>query len=436
MCDCFEVLIYTDNVKNQEARDVWDVIIVGGGPAGMMAGVRAAFGGARVLLLEKNDTLGKKLLITGGGRCNVTNNEPDVRKLLPHYTDAEPFLYAPFSEFSVTETVSFFNMHGVATKVEDRGRVFPVSNSARSIWDVLVNQLRELGVTVISNAHVTGINHTDALYTISSKKGSYAATQCILATGGISHPETGSTGDGFTFLQQLGHTVRTPSPTLVPLVVSDAWIHSMAGVTIPNCALTLEKTSGTDKDTRITTRGSVLCTHVGISGPPVINISTDVSDVLPYADVVLRLNLFPEYSVEKISAMILEHIESMPSSYLFNVLRKIMHAHLADHILTTFSLTRDMQSLTLPKAKRFEIARYLKSIPIHVERLLGSDKAIVTRGGVPLSEIHTKTCESTLHTGLFIVGDLLDINRPSGGYSLQLCWTTGHVAGVAAAKRL
>jgi predicted Rossmann fold flavoprotein len=210
----------------------------------------------------------------------------------------------------------------------------------------------------------------------------------------------------------------------------------MAGVTIPNCALTLEKPSGTDKDTRITTRGSVLCTHVGISGPPVINISTDVSDVLPYTDVVLRLNLFPEYSVEKISAMILEHIESMPSSYLFNVLRKIMHAHLADHILTTFSLTRDMQSLTLPKAKRFEIARYLKSIPIHVEHLLGSDKAIVTRGGVPLSEIHTKTCESTLHTGLFIIGDLLDINRPSGGYSLQLCWTTGHVAGVAAAKRL
>jgi len=218
----------------------WDVLVIGGGPAGMMAAGRAAELGKKVILVEKNDSLGKKLLITGGGRCNVTNGELDNRKLLEKFKDGGKFLFSAFSQWSVKDTLNFFHLKNMDTKEEKEKRVFPVSNSAQSVWDVLVRHLENNTVTVLSNTPVVRILHEDKKVTGVKLKGgkTILADKIILATGGISRPETGSTGDGYAWLKELGHTVTMPEPSLVPVAVKDEWVKRVAGVSLPDVKIT------------------------------------------------------------------------------------------------------------------------------------------------------------------------------------------------------
>jgi len=273
-------------------KAVWDVIVVGGGPAGMMAAGRAAEKGAKVILIEKNETLGKKLLITGGGRCNVTNGELDTRKFLSKFKDDGKFLFSTFSQWSVKETLDFFHAKGMDTKVEKELRVFPASDSARSVFDVLVKYMHEYGVTVLSNSPVAEmVREGDSLVGVRlNNKKIIRGRSIVIATGGTSRPETGSTGDGYRWLKKIGHTIVEPTPSLVPIAVKDAWVKRLAGVSLADIKITVLQ----NNEKQNVSKGKILFTHIGISGPTVINMSKDIGELLKYGGVALSIDLLPK----------------------------------------------------------------------------------------------------------------------------------------------
>lgn len=405
----------------------WDVVVIGGGPAGMMAAGRAAERGRRVLLLEKNPTLGKKLLITGGGRCNVTNNKPDVHTMLATYKTSNKFLFSAFTQFGVLETLDFFHERGMHTKEELEGRVFPSSNKAQSVWDVLVQYMKKNNVTIQTNTTVVGIDSDKKTGEIQIRvrgASSIRSHSIVIATGGTSHPETGSTGEGFRWLKSLGHTVAQNDLSLVPIALKDAWV-KCAGVTLKDIKLTL-LSKGAKKST---THGKLLFTHVGMSGPTVLNISREVGDALQGGEVVIMLDLFPALDSptlkEKLQALLIEQ----SNKKIKNALSQLIPPALVEPLLALADVSGETPNHSVRSEQRKALVALLKAIPLHVAGLLGKDKAIVSSGGVALSEVNFKTMQSRLVPNLFLAGDVLNIDRPSGGYSLQLCWTTGYVAG-------
>jgi len=274
--------------------EIWDLIVIGGGPAGMMAAGRAAERGLNVLLLEKNKGLGAKLLITGGGRSNVTNAEFDDRTLLAKFKENDKFLFSAFSQFSVKDVLEFFNSRGMETKVEAEKRVFPVSDSARSVWEVLIAYMKANNVTVRQNSAVTGfITSASGEIEGAKLKGGeiVKGRSYVLATGGKSHPETGSTGEGFRWLAEIGHTVAEPQASLVPIEVRDAWVKNISGVSLPKAKITLFQ-NGVKQAVN---KGKVLFTHFGLSGPGILNMSSEVAELMKYGEVVMSLDLLPEH---------------------------------------------------------------------------------------------------------------------------------------------
>ncbi len=408
-------------------EEIWDVVVIGGGPSGMMAAGRAALRGHKVLLIEKNDTLGKKLLITGGGRCNVTNAEFDTRTLLSKFKENGKYLFSAFSKWSVRETLDFFHLRDMETKIENEKRVFPISNKAESVWNVLVAYIKKEKVTVLSNTEVTGFeikNNTISSLKFSNGK-KIVATFFILATGGKSRPETGSTGDGFVWLKTIGHKVIEPTPVLVPIALSDEWIKKVQGVTLTNIRLTLFQNNIKQESSM----GKVLFTHFGISGPTVLNMSQDISELLKYGDVVVGLDLLPDLGHDKINSMLQELFAKENRKKLKNTLGTLIPSSLVSVVLELSKINPEVFNSTVTREERLKLISLFKHIPLNVEGLLGTNKAIVTSGGVSLDEVDFKTMQSRLFPNLYLVGDILNIDRPSGGYSLQLCWTTGFVAG-------
>lgn len=409
----------------------FDVVVVGGGAAGMMAAGRAAACGASVLLLEKNATLGKKLLISGGGRCNVTNNKPNDREMLAKYKNSGKFLFSTFSQFGVKDSIRFFEDNGVPLKEEHEGRLFPQSNKAQSIFDALVDNLEAGRVEVRSNAAVTGILSENEGISIALAKGKkITARACILATGGTSRPETGSTGDGFLWLKSLGHTVTANDFALVPLALHDEWTKKLGGVALAHVGLTLFS-DGIKQSASI---GKVLFTHVGVSGPAILNMSREVGELIKESSVVIQLDLFPKTDVGTLRKQLQELLESESNKKLKNVLSSIVLSSLVSPLLALAKIDGETFCHSVRSEDRTALTKLLKNVPLHVQGLLGANKAVVASGGVALEEINFKTMESRIVPGLYIVGDLLNIDRPSGGYSLQLCWSTGYVAGSAASR--
>jgi len=440
----------------------YDVAVIGGGPAGMMAAGRAAERGLSVILLEKNDSLGKKLLITGGGRCNVTNAEFNNRTLLAKFKDSDKFLFSAFSQHSVAETLKFFHSHNMPTKVEAEKRVFPVSDSAKSVWEVMIKYLREGNVTVQSNTEITGFIQTkpcriDAVKfkdcsSVKTKRSIreqkteniIEAHSFILATGGKSHPETGSTGDGFNWLAKMGHTITPPQVSLVPVKVEDNWVKKLSGFSLVNVKITLFQNSvkqSTEKFGKLNSkiintrgkntvnRGKILFTHFGLSGPAILNISSEIGELLKYDEVVLSLDLLPSHDYSTLNSTLQKLFADNSNKMLKNALGSLIPNTLVSVVIEKSGIKPETFCNSVTREQRIKLGNVLKDIRVRPTGLLNVDKAIVTSGGVALTEIDWRTMNSRLINNLHIVGDLLDINRPSGGYSLQLCWTTGWVAG-------
>jgi predicted Rossmann fold flavoprotein len=419
-------------MKHTSTNGGYDVIVIGGGPAGMMAAGRAAEQGARVLLLEKNPSPGKKLLITGGGRSNVTNNEEDDRKLLVKYGTKGKFLFSAFTQFNVGATLEFFHTHGMPTKLEAEGRVFPATEKAESVWQCLIAYMKAGHVTVRTDAEVTGFQlHKGVIMGVKLKGDEVlSAVTYILATGGTSRPETGSTGEGFHWLKKIGHTVKMPEPALVPIRTKEAWAHKLSGLAFKEVKVATFA-RGILQNTRI---GKILFTHVGLSGPLILNMSKDIGELLKYGDTMLTIDLFPKIDDGMLDRSIQEKFRLAQNKKLKNVLGDIVPSALAHILPELLHLDPEKEVNKVSRTERMTIVKFLRAIPLTPTALLGVDKAVVVSGGVELKEIDFKTMRSRLHNNLCIVGDVLDIDRPSGGYSLQLCWTTGFVAGTHAGK--
>lgn len=412
----------------KEIQTKWDVVVIGGGPAGMIAAGRASSLGKRVLLLEKNTNLGKKLLITGGGRCNVTNNKTNTRELLAKYKGNDKFLFSTFSQFDVTDTLEFFNKRGMATKEENEGRVFPVSNSSQTVFDVLYKYMQEGKVEIRKSSIVSGIStdKNDGTIIIKTKSGNdIHAKSCVVATGGLSRPETGSTGEGFAWLKKLGHTINDDDAALVPIALSDKWVKKLSGVTLSDIKLTTFQNNQKQESYK----DKLLFTHTGISGPTVLNMSKDVGELLKYGEVIISVDLFPGIDTNTLKQRLQTILVSESNKKLKNVLKDFIPSSLVSVILEMTEIDGQTFCHSVSSENRMKIVKQTKDIQMQVKGLLGKDKAIVTSGGVSLSEIDTKTMQSKIIKNLYLVGDVLNIDRPSGGYSLQLCWTTGYVAG-------
>lgn len=406
---------------------VYDVIVVGGGASGMMAAGRAAERGKRVLLLDRNHELGAKLKITGGGRCNITNAEEDKEILLGHYGQAKPFLQSPFAQFGVRDTFAFFESRGLPLTVQARKRAFPKTERAEDVFRVLEKYLKTGKVEVRTRTGVERIKTLGGhVRTVVANGRDLAADSFILATGGKSHPETGSTGDGFSWLADLGHTVKEPTPTIVPLAVGNAWIKKLAGTTLRavRIAFFLEG------ERKMVLKGDVLCTHFGLSGPLILNAAGKVADLLHEGMVTAEIDLWPEEDIGSLDKRITAVFDVHKNKTLKNVWNEIAPAGTGHALLPLLQgIDPDLKVHSVKKEERRRIVDLLKALPVKVTGLMGYDRAVVADGGVSLDEIDTRTMRSKRYANLYVTGDLLHISRPSGGYSLQLCWTTGQVAG-------
>ena len=406
----------------------YDVIVIGGGPAGMMAAGTAAKNGKKVLILEKTSDLGEKLKITGGGRCNITNYELDNRKLLAHYGDAERFLYSPFSQFSVKETFTFFEKKKLPLVTQARNRVFPQSEKAYDVYKVMKNYIKENGVEIKFQHPVTDMHiNKNTIRGVDVKNTRFTADQYIISAGGVSYPETGSTGDGFKFMKKIGHTVHTPRPDIVPLRASDFWIKQISGTSLSFMKITFF----CNGKKSFSKTGKILFTHFGLSSPLILNSSKHVADLLHEGAVTAEIDMFPDTDKGSLDKRILKLFEENKNRKVKNVLADLIPKKMAEVI-------HDLARLDNPDKKVHEVTveerkgmrELMKHLPITIDGLMGLDRAVIADGGIPLDEIDTKTMRSKKFKNLSIIGDMLHVNRPSGGYSLQLCWTTGYVAGM------
>lgn len=410
---------------------IFDIVIIGGGASGMMAAAVASARSSSILILEKNESMGKKLLITGGGRCNVTNNKTDIRTMLAKYKGNDQFLYSAFTQHNVIDTVNFFKQRGLEFKEENDGRMFPITDKAQSVYNVLYKIIKDNKVNIKYKTIVKSITKNDEnIFIIKTNMATYTAKKVIVATGGMSHAETGSTGDGFTLLSSLGHSITESEASLVPISLVGDWYQRLSGISIDNVSVT----TFLDKVKQQKNIGKVLFTHTGLSGPGILQMSKHISELLKYGQVTLSLDFFPTIDEAELKKRLHLLLSMESNKKVKNVLPALVPTALVPHILRMSQTDEDTPCHSVMRDQRLRIIKNLKTLNMEVKGLLGLHKAIISSGGVALEEIDFKTMQSRIVPGLYITGDLLNIDRPSGGYSLQLCWTTGWVAGNSASK--
>ena len=400
-----------------------DVIVIGGGPAGMFAAITAAQQGSRVLLLEANDRLGKKLLITGKGRCNVTNNciSQEVLQNIPRNGR---FLYSALENFPPAQVMEFFENNSCPLKTERGNRVFPVSDKAQSILDCLKAQMHKHKVTV-QTAKVTEIMAENGAVTgVKTKTGVISAKKVILATGGVSYPTTGSTGDGYRMAQALGHTVTEIEGSLVPLETAGNTCQRMQGLSLRNVGVKLLNNKGKVlyKDF-----GELLFTHFGVSGPTVLSASAHLKG----EGCKLLLDLKPALDENKLNERILRDLDTYKNRAMENALTDLLPRSMIPVVLEMLSIPADLQANSLTKQQRRSLVDLLKAFPVEITGKRPVSEAIITSGGIKVSEIDPKTMESKLVTGLYFAGEIIDCDGYTGGFNLQIAWSTAYAAGRA-----
>ena len=333
-----------------------------------------------------------------------------------------------FSQFDVAKTLNFFNSQGMATKEEAEGRMFPSSNTSQSVLDVLVRYMNKGKVEVRTNSMIDNLSLDDEkkYITLRLKKGKMlTARSCIVAAGGTSHPETGSTGEGFIWLKKIGHTIVKNNFALVPITIEDEWVKKIAGVTLRDIKLTTTQ-NGKKQNAQ---KGKLLFTHFGISGPTILNMSKDIRELMYGGEVIIMLDLFPKLDPNALKQSLQDILIAESNKKLKNTLSALVPSALVSVILKITGINGEVANHSIRREDRMKLIKYMKEIPMHVKGLLGANKAIVSSGGVAPEEVNFKTMQSRIVPQIYIIGDALNINRPSGGYSLQLCWTTGFVAG-------
>ena len=401
----------------------FDGIVIGGGPAGMFAAITAAQQGQKVLLLERNDRLGKKLLITGKGRCNVTNDCTE-QEALQNVPRNGRFLYSAMAACPPAKVMRFFEERGCDLKTERGNRVFPVSDRSQSVLDCLQNELRRQKVTV-RTARVKGIlTDNGQVSGVRTENDRFEASWVILATGGLSYPTTGSTGDGYAMASALGHTITQTEGSLVPLETAGDDCQQMQGLSLRNVGVKLinEKNKVLYKDF-----GELLFTHFGVSGPTVLSASAHIK-----GDCRLVIDLKPALDEGKLDSRILRDLEMYKNRSMENALTDLLPRSMIPVILRRCSIAPDMQANSLTKQQRRALVETLKAFSVQIIGKRPVAEAIITSGGVKVSEIDPKTMESKLVSGLYFAGEIIDCDAYTGGFNLQIAWATAYAAGVAA----
>ena len=406
----------------------FDLIVAGAGAGGMMAAITAAEQGLRVLLLEKNDRPCRKLYITGKGRCNVTNLCPP-KEVLENVPTGSKFLYGVMQAFPPEAVMEFFESIGCSLKVERGNRVFPTSDRSASVIDALRQRSRSLGIRLIQ-ATVRDILVKDgAAAGFSTDKGDFFAPALLLAVGGASYPRTGSTGDGYAMAQKVGHTVIAPTGSLVPLESNDEAIGGLAGLSLRNISLKLVNSK---KKTVFSDFGEAEFTDFGLTGPTVLSASCHMGRETGFS---LVLDLKPGLTPEKLEARVLRDLQKYQNCPMETALTELLPRQMIPAVLQKASISPALAANSLKKGQRQELLQVLKhfSVPISQKRPL--EEAIVTSGGVKLSEVDPKTMQSKKLPGLYFAGEILDADAYTGGFNLQIAWATGRAAGLAAANK-
>lgn len=418
----------------------YDVIVIGGGPSGLMASIAAASHGARVLLADKGNKLGRKLGISGGGRCNVTNAK-DIDEIILNIPGNGRFLYSAFAEFSNKDIIAFFEGLGIPLKEEDRGRMFPVSDRAQTVVDALIRKVRSLGVDILVNQPVERVLYKDGRTAgIRLASGQEIRSFCvIIATGGKSVPHTGSTGDGYPWAEEAGHTITELYPTEVPITSGESFIQSkeLQGLSLRNITLSVWNAKGKKI---ITHDGDMIFTHFGLSGPAALRCSQFVVKELKRSNkttVTLTIDLHPEQSAGQLSDELLALARKESRKAIKNVLRERLPDKMIPLLLKKAGLREDVTYDHLPKQPWEELVRTIKAFPVEANGTLSLKEAFVTGGGVHLKEVDPRTMQSKKMPGLFFCGEVLDIHGYTGGYNITAAFATGYTAGknAAAASR-
>lgn len=408
------------------------VIVIGAGPAGMLAAGRAAECGAEVVLLEKGPKLARKLRITGKGRCNITNTA-NLEKFIEAFSPNGKFLYGAFSRFFRDDILDLLKKFGVETKVERGGRVFPVSDRATDIADALERWMESVGVRVKTNFRAKSLATTDGKITgVEVYGGRMKADAVIVATGGASYPKTGSTGDGYAMARELGHSVAAPKPALSAMLTKEEWVKNLQGLSLRNVEAAVVVEDQNAKPRKIASEfGEMLFTHFGISGPIILTLSRTARRYLDKGGVTICIDLKPALSEEQLHARLIRDFSQ--TKHFANYMRELIPRLMVEVFVHLTGIDPATPINTITSQQREQIVRQLKCFKLTAIACGPLEEAIVTAGGVPIGEIDPRTMQSKIVKGLFFAGETIDIDAETGGYNLQAAFSTGYVAGESAA---
>ena len=409
-----------------------NVIIVGGGAAGMMAAIFAARNGQNVTLLEKNEKLGKKIFITGKGRCNITNAS-EIEDLFSAVISNPKFLYSGFYSFTNDQVIHFFEELGVATKIERGNRVFPVSDHSSDVIAALAREMQRLKVKVQLHCEVKEllINNEKEIKGVRLANGKkMTADAVVVATGGISYPSTGSTGDGYRFARNCGHKVTELFPSLVPMEVKEWYAKELQGLSLKNIEIHI-----TDGKKKLYDEfGEMLFTHYGVTGPVILSASSIVGKTLEKKELVLHIDLKPALTEEQLDKRLLREFEANHNKQFKNAIDSLLPAQLRPVIIELSGIEEEKKVHEITKEERLNLLRLIKDFHMTLTGLRGYNEAIITKGGISVKEIDPGTMESKLIKNLYFAGEVLDLDAVTGGYNLQIAWSTGYLAGISAGQ--